>query len=105
MPKENFFKLRGIDSPPKLGGDASAASGEVPFCNQPRLRSLLLRLRPIGLALRGSRSHPKLGGDLHANRQLIDALATGCRHCVRKSARRNGSTGLADAPGFSVLDT
>ena len=35
MPKENFFKLRGIDSPPKLGGDASAASGEVPFWNHP----------------------------------------------------------------------
>ena len=55
MPKENFFKLGGIDSPPKLGGDASAASGEVPFGTTPGSAHFVREATP-----------PSLGGELRA---------------------------------------
>src|SRR5437773_8013127 len=58
------FEIGRSNSPPKLGGDASEASGEVPFGTTP---ALLLRLRPAGLALRGA-TPPNLGGDFSHTR-------------------------------------
>ena len=44
----------------KLGGVPSEARRGGSHLEPPRLRSLLSRLRPVGLALRGLRSHPSL---------------------------------------------